>query len=143
MYKDNDDSQYREFIRKFTLGETNQGKDLTISQINNPRTTPVGAVLRKTNLDELPQLLNIINGDMSFIGPRPDTPYATEMYRPRHMKRLGVKPGIMGLWQVSRRRQTSFEEMVDLDLEYIEKRSLLLDIKIMLKTIIVILRREH
>jgi lipopolysaccharide/colanic/teichoic acid biosynthesis glycosyltransferase len=103
--------------------------------VTDKRVTRVGRWLRRTSLDELPQLWNVLRGEMSLVGPRPPTPYEVSQYGPEHFRRLAVKPGITGLWQVSGRSTTTFEEMVALDLEYIRRRSLWLDLKILLKTI--------
>ena len=102
---------------------------------NDPRITRVGHVLRKTSLDELPQLFNVLRGQMSLIGPRPALPLEVEMYDYVARRRLAVKPGMTGLWQVSGRNRLPFEEMVRLDLFYIENWSLGLDLAIMLKTL--------
>ncbi|HXC72767.1 MAG TPA: sugar transferase, partial [Pyrinomonadaceae bacterium] len=104
--------------------------------------TRVGKVLRRTSLDEVPQLLNVLAGDMSLVGPRPPIPYEVEAYELWHRKRLDMKPGLTGLWQVSGRNRLPFEEMVRLDLFYIENWSLLLDLKIILRTGLVMLGGE-
>jgi exopolysaccharide biosynthesis polyprenyl glycosylphosphotransferase len=109
---------------------------------NDPRLTPIGRVLRRTSLDELPQMFNILRGDMSWVGPRPPTPEEVEKYSEWHRKRLDVTPGLTGLWQVSGRSDLSFEEMVKLDLYYGENWSLTVDMMIILKTIPAVLRRE-
>jgi lipopolysaccharide/colanic/teichoic acid biosynthesis glycosyltransferase len=96
----------------------------------------------KSSLDEVPQLLNVLLGDMSLVGPRPPIPYEVEAYELWHRKRLDMKPGLTGLWQVSGRNRLPFEEMVRLDLFYIENWSLLLDLKVILRTVFVILGRE-
>jgi len=101
---------------------------------NDPRITRIGRVLRRLSLDEIPQLLNVLLGDMSIVGPRPPIPYEVEAYELWHRKRLDMKPGLTGLWQVSGRNRLPFEEMVKLDLFYIENWSLLLDLKIILRT---------
>ena len=142
MYQNNDDSKYKALVRQYVLEGITSNLDENYNQVNNPRVTKVGAVLRKTNLDELPQLFNIIKGDMVFVGPRPDIPFAVEMYQERHMKRFVVKPGLTGLWQVSGRRNFSFEDMVRLDINYIEKQSLLLDAKIVLLTLRTVLGKK-
>jgi lipopolysaccharide/colanic/teichoic acid biosynthesis glycosyltransferase len=100
----------------------------------DPRITRMGKLLRRLSLDELPQLWNIIKGDMSLVGPRPPISYEVERYERRHLRRLAALPGLTGLWQVSGRCETTFEEMVQLDLEYIEKQSIWLDLKILLLT---------
>ena len=101
---------------------------------DDPRVTAMGRFLRRSSLDELPQLLNVLKGDMSIVGPRPPIPYEVEEYELWHRKRLDMKPGLTGLWQVSGRNRLPFEEMVRLDLFYIENWSLLLDLKIILNT---------
>jgi lipopolysaccharide/colanic/teichoic acid biosynthesis glycosyltransferase len=98
--------------------------------------------LRRISLDEVPQLLNVLSGDMSLVGPRPPIPYEVEAYELWHRKRLDMKPGLTGLWQVSGRNRLPFEEMVRLDLFYIENWSLLLDLKIILRTGFVMLGGE-
>lgn len=108
----------------------------------DPRITRLGRWLRRTSLDEVPQLFNVILGDMSVVGPRPPIPYEVEAYELSHRKRLDMKPGVTGLWQVSGRNRLPFEEMVRLDLFYIENWSLLLDLKIILRTALVIIRGE-
>ncbi len=108
----------------------------------DPRITRVGAFLRKTSLDELPQLWNVLIGDMSLVGPRPPIPYEVEVYKPWHLQRLKATPGVTGLWQVSGRSTTGFDEMVELDIEYIESQSLWFDIKILLGTIPAVLMQR-
>ncbi|MBK6916326.1 MAG: sugar transferase [Deltaproteobacteria bacterium] len=102
---------------------------------HDPRITKVGRFIRKTSLDELPQLFNVLMGDMSLVGPRPALPSEVEQYQPWQRRRLSVKPGLTGLWQVSGRNQVDFEEWMQLDLRYIDTWSLWLDIKIILKTV--------
>ena len=108
----------------------------------DPRLTWIGRFIRRTSLDELPQLFNVLRGDMSVVGPRPPIPYEVESYELWHRKRLDLKPGLTGLWQVSGRNRLPFEEMVRLDLYYIENWSLLLDLKIILRTLPVMLRGD-
>jgi exopolysaccharide biosynthesis polyprenyl glycosylphosphotransferase len=109
---------------------------------NDPRLTPFGRFLRRTSLDELPQIFNILRGEMSWVGPRPPTPDEVARYSEWHLKRLDVTPGLTGLWQVSGRSDLSFDEMVKLDLYYAENWSLAMDIMILLKTIPAVLKRE-
>ena len=106
---------------------------------NDKRVTPVGRLLRKTSLDELPQLFNVLKGDMSLVGPRPSMPYEVDLYRPWHFRRLEVLPGITGLAQIQGRSSLTFREIVKIDTDYIQRRSLLLDLAILLKTIPVVL----
>jgi len=139
-----DDSIHREFTRSFIEGRmSNSSLDEKAPSVykltNDPRVTSIGDFLRKTSLDELPQFINILRGEMSIVGPRPPLQYELEYYEEWHKLRLEVKPGLTGLWQVSGRSSVPFNEMVKLDLYYIEHWTLLLDLKIMLRTIPVML----
>jgi lipopolysaccharide/colanic/teichoic acid biosynthesis glycosyltransferase len=100
----------------------------------DPRVTTVGRFLRRTSLDELPQLFNVVAGSMSLIGPRPALEYELEHYRPAHFKRFDIRPGITGLWQVSGRNRLDFHEMLDLDVKYSEEATLALDAGILART---------
>jgi exopolysaccharide biosynthesis polyprenyl glycosylphosphotransferase len=147
MRADADESIHREAYRKNIEGaaEANAGDDEkpVFGKVkNDPRVTRVGRFLRRTSLDELPQFLNVLIGDMSVVGARPPIPYEVEDYDLRHRKRLDMKPGITGLWQVSGRNRLTFEEMVQIDLFYIENWSLWLDLKIILLTLPAILRGD-
>ncbi|HEX7055601.1 MAG TPA: sugar transferase [Bacilli bacterium] len=106
---------------------------------DDPRISKVGKIIRKTSLDELPQLWNVLKGEMSLVGPRPPLPNEVKEYSPFHFKRLSVIPGCTGLWQISGRNKLNFEQMVELDLQYIANRSIGLDVKIILKTFRVML----
>lgn len=108
---------------------------------NDPRVTRVGRILRKTSLDELPQLLNILKGDMSLVGPRP-TSFAADTYKLWHTERLDVDPGMTGLWQVVGRGEMEFDDRLRLDIAYIEKRSILLDIYILLLTVYAVFKQR-
>ena len=123
-----------------TLLDKNEVTGLMFKMKNDPRVTKVGRVIRKTSIDELPQLLNVLKGEMSLVGPRPPLPREVKDYTTYHMKRLEVTPGCTGLWQVSGRNSVGFEEMVELDLQYIRRRNLFLDIKIIMKTVWILLR---
>jgi lipopolysaccharide/colanic/teichoic acid biosynthesis glycosyltransferase len=101
----------------------------------DPRLVPFGAALRASGLDELPQLLNVLRGDMSLVGPRPCLPYEFEMYQPWQKHRFDAVPGLTGLWQVSGKNRTTFNEMINLDLEYARRQSLWLDLTIIFKTL--------
>ncbi|MBK8012618.1 MAG: sugar transferase [Deltaproteobacteria bacterium] len=108
----------------------------------DPRVTKIGSLIRKTSLDELPQLFNILRGDMSLVGPRPPLPSEVEGYEPWQRRRLSVKPGLTGLWQVSGRNDIDFEEWMAMDLRYIDSWSIWLDVKILLKTVPAVLHRS-
>ena len=110
--------------------------------VDDPRVTAVGRVLRRLSIDELPQLLNVLKGDMSLVGPRPALPYEVARYDDWHRRRLEVRPGVTGLWQVSGRSRLTFEEMIHLDVHYIENWTPLTDLKIVLRTVPAVLRRE-
>jgi exopolysaccharide biosynthesis polyprenyl glycosylphosphotransferase len=148
MSCNSDDRIHREYVAKLIngdLAQVNQGDGLRplFKMKSDPRVTRIGKIIRKTSIDELPQLFNVLKGDMSLVGPRPPLPYEAEKYSSWHLRRvLEIKPGITGLWQVEGRSKTSFDEMVRLDLRYMKRCSLLLDLKILLKTIKVVLRCE-
>ena len=118
-----------------SLKEVVESDEITFKMRDDPRVTRVGRFLRRFSLDELPQLINILKGDMSMVGPRPPIPAEVEQYQPWHLKRLTVPPGLTGMWQVSGRSELTFDEMVLLDLYYIEHWSPWLDIAIILRTI--------
>jgi lipopolysaccharide/colanic/teichoic acid biosynthesis glycosyltransferase len=112
-----------------------QGEDTKIRKlINDPRITKLGKILRKTSLDELPQFWNVFRGDMSLVGPRPAIPYEIPLYKQWHLNRLQGKPGLSGLWQVTARSSTDFDEMVHLDIEYLKNQSIWLNLFIIMKT---------
>ncbi|MBJ8051871.1 sugar transferase [Bacillus cereus] len=122
------------------LLEHNEVSGAMFKMKDDPRVTKIGKFIRKTSIDELPQLLNVIKGDMSLVGPRPPLPREVEKYTSYDKQRLLVIPGCTGLWQVTERNSVGFKEMVELDLEYINKRGLIYDVKIILKTILVIVK---
>jgi len=129
--------------RKEELLKKNQMKGLMFKMENDPRITPIGNFLRKSSIDELPQFLNVLKGDMSIVGTRPPTVDEYEQYQSYHMRRLSIRPGITGLWQVSGRSDiTDFEEVVKLDLKYIDQWSLLLDIRLIFMTVGIVLFRK-
>lgn len=136
MYHNLDDGFHRSFMRAFVSEQVDGGENGGIYKpIEDPQITRVGRILRKTSLDELPQMLNVLKGEMSMVGPRPNVPWEVGEYRPRHYKRFDVMPGITGLAQVRGRSRILFDRIVEYDIEYIEKQSLALDLKILLWTI--------
>ncbi|MED3897039.1 sugar transferase [Priestia aryabhattai] len=120
------------------LLELNETTGAMFKMKNDPRVTRIGHLIRKTSIDELPQLFNVLKGDMSLVGPRPPLPREVVEYTNYDMQRLLVVPGCTGLWQISGRSNIGFKEMVNLDLEYIQKRTTLIDIKIIFKTVLVL-----
>jgi exopolysaccharide biosynthesis polyprenyl glycosylphosphotransferase len=142
MYSDSDPKVHEEYIKQliekeksYSVKNGNNIQEFIYKINDDPRVTPFGRFLRKTSLDELPQFINVLKGEMSLVGPRPPIPYELQHYDIWHRCRVfGVKPGITGLWQVRGRSSTTFNEMVRLDLKYIREWSLWLDMKILLKT---------
>lgn len=117
------------------LQHKNEQTGPAFKMADDPRITKVGKFIRKTSVDELPQLFNVLKGDMSLVGPRPPIPREVEQYNSYQKQRLLVKPGLTCIWQVSGRNNIGFDEWVEMDLEYIKNRNLLLDIKLILKTV--------
>ncbi|MGD9489720.1 MAG: sugar transferase [Calditrichaceae bacterium] len=141
MRTDTDDKIHQEYVRKLIEGqnsEINSGtqQDPVYKIKNDPRITTIGRFLRRTSLDELPQFFNVLSGKMSLVGPRPPIPYEVESYKTWHLRRiLDVKPGITGIWQVNGRSMTTFDEMVRMDLQYVARRSIFLDLKLVFQTL--------
>jgi lipopolysaccharide/colanic/teichoic acid biosynthesis glycosyltransferase len=147
MYYQSDPKIHQNYVRQFISGKhdlTPAGGHNGVFKIqDDPRITPVGRFLRRTSLDELPQFLNVLKGEMSLVGPRPPIPYEIETYELWHRRRfLEVKPGITGLWQIEGRSRTKFDDMVRLDLQYARTWSPWLDIKILLRTPTAVLRGD-
>ncbi len=139
MYLNNDDAIHREFVSEY-IKQNGEKNTIGIKKItDDPRITKIGKFLRKTSVDELPQLFNVLRGEMSLVGPRPCLPYEWEQYEDWHRRRFSVIPGCTGLWQVSGRSAVDFNDMVILDLFYIDNMSPLLDLKIIFRTIPVML----
>jgi lipopolysaccharide/colanic/teichoic acid biosynthesis glycosyltransferase len=146
MVTNADDSVHRQFVADLiSKGDeapsVGEGKPPVYKLKRDSRITPVGRFIRKTSLDELPQFFNVLKGDMSLVGPRPSIPYEATKYQSWHLRRLmSVKPGITGIWQVEGRSRVTFNDMVRMDLRYIQECSLLLDLKIIAKTCWVVVR---
>ena len=136
MYADADETVHRRFVTRFIVdgpraAPSNEAGLFKL--VHDPRVTPVGRLLRKTSLDELPQIWNVLRGEMSLVGPRPPIPYEFEQYAPWHRRRVfEVRPGLTGLWQVRGRSRTTFDEIVRLDLRYVRTQSLSTDLRILL-----------
>jgi lipopolysaccharide/colanic/teichoic acid biosynthesis glycosyltransferase len=145
MYFDRDDSIHREAVARFIQGDhldtiEKGGETIPVYKLTqDPRVTPIGRILRKTGLDELPQLFNVLRGELSLVGPRPPLTYEYENYLDWHKERMEVMPGITGLYQVTARSEVPFEKMVEIDIEYIRRRSYWLDLKIMFMTPLVLI----
>jgi len=124
------------------LAHLNEHDGLLFKMVDDPRTTPLGRILRRWSIDELPQLWNVLRGEMSIVGPRPPLPSEVERYDSKVRRRLLVKPGLTGLWQVSGRARLPWDEAVRLDLYYVENWSPSLDAVILAKTLVAVVRRQ-
>ena len=125
--------------KRASLQDLNEMEGPVFKIANDPRITRLGRFIRRTSIDELPQLINVLKGDMSLVGPRPPLPSEVDQYEWINRKRISVMPGITCLWQISGRNEVSFQEWMELDRQYIENWSLWLDLKILVKTIPVVL----
>lgn len=137
MRVDNDDSQHRAYVSQLLADDAppDGGAVGVFKLVADPRVTGVGRWMRRTSIDELPQLLNVLVGHMSLVGPRPALPWEVEMYEPHHRRRLLVKPGVTGLWQVSGRSALTMRQALDLDVDYVARRGLSLDLLILVLTV--------
>lgn len=139
-----DTTPHKEYVQAL-IKQNTRPRDLgreTLKLEADPRITGLGKVLRSFGLDELPQLINVLKGEMSIVGPRPSLDYELEVYEEWHKQRLAVLPGITGVWQVTAHNAVSFNEMVQIDIDYIQKASLWLDLKVMLLTPIEMLKKK-
>jgi len=132
MRVDAETRSHQDYTRQLINAEVPMTK---LDAHKDPRLVPFGAIFRATGLDELPQLINVLRGEMSIVGPRPCIPYEYENYAPHHRQRLNAVPGLTGLWQVSGKNRTTFAQMVELDIEYSMRSSFALDMKIIFKTL--------
>jgi lipopolysaccharide/colanic/teichoic acid biosynthesis glycosyltransferase len=137
MYHNIDRSSHNAFLSAYINGEINQDQEgqPVFKPAQSDQITPVGRFLRKTSLDELPQLINILKGDMSFIGPRPNVAAEVEAYKDWHKKRLEVLPGITGIAQINGRSSIPFDQIVRYDIEYVETESLMTDLRVLWRTV--------
>ena len=139
MYVDNNDTIHREAVKRYMNGDALSDRNGAVSTlyklVDDPRVTRVGRIIRKLSLDEFPQFFNVLRGEMSLVGPRPPLPYEVEAYHLRHHLRLCGKPGITGYWQVYGRSRVTFEEMVEMDINYLRQQSILRDIKLIILTV--------
>lgn len=144
MFVDSKQTVHQEFVTKLIKGDISQDKKKNgpLKIVNDPRVTRVGRILRKISLDELPQLINVLKGQMSLVGPRPCLSYEYDIYQDWHKKRTVVRPGITGLWQVTGRSEVLFEDMILLDLYYVYNSSLVLDFQILVETVFVVLGKR-
>jgi len=142
MTADCDDAVHREYVTRMLAGSDPRpcGPSGLFKLDSDARITPLGRLLRRTSLDELPQLINVLRGDMSLVGPRPAMPWEVGLYQPRHRVRFEVKPGITGLWQVRGRSRLSSMHALELDVEYVRRHSLRLYLWILLLTVPAVLR---
>ncbi len=143
MYVDSDESLHNETIVRYMLGQKvndNATTVLSYKRIDDQRVTRIGRVIRKMSLDELPQFFNVLRGEMSLVGPRPPLPYEVEHYRPYDCLRLRGKPGITGFWQVYGRSRVTFQQMVEMDITYLQWQSHWKDLKLIALTLPVVFR---
>jgi lipopolysaccharide/colanic/teichoic acid biosynthesis glycosyltransferase len=134
MKVDTDDAPHREYIKSLMNGDAATSSNGLYKLTREDAITPFGRFLRRTSLDELPQLINVLRGDMSLVGPRPCIPYETEHFAPHHFERFLVPAGVTGFWQVTARAHTTFAEALDMDVTYARSWSLGLDLTLMLRT---------
>jgi lipopolysaccharide/colanic/teichoic acid biosynthesis glycosyltransferase len=142
MQRDADATRHRKYVQTLIGGNSTSERGRLYKLSVDDRVTRVGRFLRSWSLDELPQLINVLRGEMALVGPRPVIPYEVAMYPEDYLQRFAVKPGLTGLWQVSGRNERTYDEMVSFDIEYAERASLLLDLRILAKTVPVVLRRQ-
>lgn len=137
MYVNSNDLIHRQAIQRYMNGETIDGEGYKLT--DDPRITKIGKLIRKTSLDELPQFFNVLRGEMTLVGPRPPLSYEVELYSSHDWLRLSGKPGLTGPWQVYGRSQVQFQEMVDMDIVYLQQQSIAQDLKLIFMTPIVML----
>jgi lipopolysaccharide/colanic/teichoic acid biosynthesis glycosyltransferase len=143
MRADADSAVHRDYVRSLIGNKPEPKKHGELYKlVVDDRITPVGRFLRSWSLDEVPQLWNVLRGEMSLVGPRPVIEYEVDQYPDWYLRRFAVKPGLTGLWQVSGRNERTYEEMIRFDVEYAERRNLWLDLRILARTALVVMRRQ-
>lgn len=143
MYAGAPETAHRDYVEQLIRGDEHApGSERLYKLLLDERVTRVGHFLRRTSLDELPQLYNVVRGQMSLVGPRPVTPYEGELYPDEYAERFLVKPGLTGLWQVSGRNRHTYHEMLQLDVEYVRRRSLRVYLRVLVRTIPALLRMD-
>ncbi|MEV0135473.1 sugar transferase [Dactylosporangium sp. NPDC050688] len=144
MSNKNSDAQHREFVKKMLTSEddVDGGEQGVYKLVNDPRITPIGGFLRRTSIDELPQLWNVVRGEMSLVGPRPVLAWEADLFPPEAERRFACRPGMTGLWQVSGRSTLDFKAALELDVKYVEKKSVWYDISILWRTVGVVFNRS-
>jgi lipopolysaccharide/colanic/teichoic acid biosynthesis glycosyltransferase len=147
MYEGSAHEVHRKYIQALIHGKPKatadpDGGGEVFKLAKDMRVTRIGRIIRRLSLDELPQLLNVLRGEMSLVGPRPAINYEVDMYKDWYKRRFAVLPGITGLWQISGRSERTFEEMIELDLKYVDNWSLLRDVEIIFRTFLVVIRRQ-
>ena len=141
MHVNCDDALHRQAIEKFMNGGMLTGNTTRSYKLEgDPRITRVGRFLRKTSLDEVPQFWNVLRGEMTLVGPRPPIPYEVTNYSMYHWLRLSGKPGLTGIWQVYGRSRVTFQEMVEMDITYLQQQSIWQDLKLIMLTVLVMLK---
>jgi lipopolysaccharide/colanic/teichoic acid biosynthesis glycosyltransferase len=144
MSNKNSDAQHREFVKKMLTSDddVDGGEQGVYKLVNDPRITPIGGFLRRTSIDELPQLWNVVRGEMSLVGPRPVLAWEADLFPPEAERRFACRPGMTGLWQVSGRSTVDFKAALELDVTYVEKKSVWYDISILWRTVGVVFNRS-
>ncbi|MEV0562024.1 sugar transferase [Dactylosporangium sp. NPDC050588] len=144
MSNKNSDAQHREFVKKMLTSDddVDGGEQGVYKLVNDPRITPIGGFLRRTSIDELPQLWNVVRGEMSLVGPRPVLAWEADLFPPEAERRFAARPGMTGLWQVSGRSTLDFKAALELDVVYVEKKSVWYDITILWRTVGVVFNRS-
>ena len=143
MTDETDDAPHRAYVTALLTDTPDAVNEKGVFKLaGDPRITRVGSIIRRFSLDELPQLLTVLKGDMSVVGPRPALPFEVDLYQPADMVRFVVRPGLTGLWQVSGRNRLTMRQMLEIDVEYVRRKSLRLDLQILAKTLPAVIRGD-